>query len=91
MEDRVAFFERQVRAVAIEGTDRLHKTITKCWPKIQRLFATLVAIAKVEKASTMIKDTARIASGFELLPESSTNPTEYQPCIPLSGAACAVA
>jgi hypothetical protein len=42
VDDRKAFFERQVKAAAMKGTDRLLATVTKWWPETQALLATRV-------------------------------------------------
>ena len=42
VEDRQTFFERQVKATAMNETDRLQKIAIKWWPKIQTLLATRV-------------------------------------------------
>ncbi len=84
VEDRKAFFERQVKAAAMKETDRLSTTVTKWWPEIQTLLATRVTTAKVEAANTMIKNIKRIARGFR-------NPTNYQSRILLRSAARTVA
>jgi transposase len=84
VEDRKAFFERQVKAAAMKETDRLLATVNKWWPEIQTLLATRVTTAKVEAANTMIKNIKRIARGFR-------NPTNYQARILLRSAARTVA
>ena len=84
VEDRKAFFERQVKAAAMKETDRLQKTMAKWWPEIQTLLATRVTTAKVEAANTMIKNIKRIARGFR-------NPINYQSRILLRSAARTVA
>ncbi|WP_315899822.1 transposase [Arthrobacter alpinus] len=84
VQDRKAFFERQVKAAAMKETDRLLATVTKWWPEIQTLLTTRVTTAKVEAANTMIKNIKRIARGFR-------NPTNYQSRILLRSAARTVA
>lgn len=84
VDERKAFFERQVKAAAMKETDRLLATVTKWWPEIQTLLATRVTTAKVEAANTMIKNIKRIARGFR-------NPTNYQSRILLRSAARTVA
>jgi len=84
VDERKAFFERQVKAAAMKETDRLLATVNKWWPEIQTLLATRVTTAKVEAANTMIKNIKRIARGFR-------NPTNYQSRILLRSAARTVA
>lgn len=84
VEDRRAFFERQVKAAGMKETDRLMATVIKWWPEIQTLLATRVTTAKVEAANTMIKNIKRIARGFR-------NPDNYQARILLRSAARTVA
>lgn len=84
VEERKAFFDRQVKAAAMKETDRLLATVNKWWPEIQTLLSTRVTTAKVEAANTMIKNIKRIARGFR-------NPTNYQSRILLRSAARTVA
>jgi len=71
VDDRKAFFERQVKAAAMKETDRLLATVTKWWPETQTLLATRVTRAKVEAANTMIKNIKRIARGFRNQPTTN--------------------
>lgn len=71
VQDRRAFFERQVTAAGMKESDRLMAPVTKWWPEIQTLLATRVTTAKVEAANTMIKNIKRTARGFR-------NPINYQ-------------
>ncbi|UIK87663.1 transposase [Arthrobacter polaris] len=84
VDDRKAFFERQVKAAAMKETDRLLATVNKWWPEIQTLLATRVTTAKVEAANTMIKTSRG-------LPAGSPNPINYQSRILLRSAAPTVA